>query len=222
MNKPPSKQGHNPAIRSNPSRSRPAHDQESCDKRPRLCGSTSTAESTGSSRRQLPYLALEPQRTWLRRWFFPQQEQLAHRQAFTQSRGHRPKQSVLHLCHRPFCIQPSHLYDGSAKQNSEDRRIELRKGSTWTSSPRNPTSPKQQPSTFGHRLQEAAKSPSDRARGTRCDYIVPAMDRFICPTCGRTTCRTMQNSNSPAHLNRRTTTPISPKSPELPALSGLG
>lgn len=117
---------------------------------------------------------------------FPNREQLAHRQAFTQSRGHQPKQSALHLCHRPFCIQPSHLYDGSAKQNSEDRRIRTserfhmdlftQKSEVvqavakylWPSPPRSSQEPL---------MIAPAEHP--------CDYIVPAMDRFICPTCGR-------------------------------------
>ena len=117
---------------------------------------------------------------------FDNQEQLVHRQAFTQSRGHRPKHSVLHLCHRPFCIQPSHLYDGSAKQNSEDRRIRTSSGFEvdlftqksdivqavarylWPSPQRNPQEP-------------LLVSPVEH----ECEFIIPAMDRHICPTCGR-------------------------------------
>ena len=117
---------------------------------------------------------------------FADQERLAHRRAFTQSRGHRPKHNVLHLCHRPFCIQPSHLYDGSAKQNSEDRRIRTSEGFhmdlftkkseivqaaaryIWSPPPRSSQEP-------------LIVAPAEHA----CDYIVPAMDRLICPTCGR-------------------------------------
>ena len=117
---------------------------------------------------------------------FPEREQLAHRQAFIQSRGKTPKRSVLHLCHRPFCIQPSHLYDGSAKQNSEDRRIRTSDGLhidlfiqrsetvqavakyIWPSPPTN--------------SQDALLiSPAEHD----CKFIIPAGDSRICATCGR-------------------------------------
>ena len=48
---------------------------------------------------------------------------LAHRQAFRESRGRGPKKSILHLCNRPYCVQPSHLYEGDAQDNSDDRRL---------------------------------------------------------------------------------------------------
>ena len=117
---------------------------------------------------------------------FPDKEQLAHRHAFTRSRGHQPKRSVLHLCHRPFCIQPSHLYDGSPKENSQDRRIRTSHGLRldlftqkseivqtvaryrWPSQPRD-----------AHKPLMVAPAEHD------CEFIVPAMDRNICPTCGR-------------------------------------
>ena len=117
---------------------------------------------------------------------FPGGEQLAHRQAFTQSRKHTPKHSVLHLCHRPFCIQPSHLYDGSAKQNSEDRKIRISEEFDFN--------------LFNQKsdiVQTVAKYLWKSPRGNKqkpllispieheCDFIVPAMDRRICPTCGR-------------------------------------
>ena len=31
-------------------------------------------------------------------------------------------EQVNHLCHRPFCVQPAHLYLGDAKTNAEDRK----------------------------------------------------------------------------------------------------
>ena len=117
---------------------------------------------------------------------FPDKEQLAHRHAFTRSRGLQPKRSVLHLCHRPFCIQPSHLYDGSPKENSQDREIRTSQGLRqdlftqksdvvqavaryrWPSPPRDAHIP----------LMVAPVEHS-------CEFIVPAMDRHICPTCGR-------------------------------------
>ena len=46
-----------------------------------------------------------------------------------------PGFNILHLCHRPFCIQPAHLYQGTAKQNSEDRNAvfsEMGSYATWS------------------------------------------------------------------------------------------
>ena len=113
-------------------------------------------------------------------------ERLAHRQAFTQSRQCRPEHNILHLCHRPFCVQPSHLYDGSAKENSQDRQVRTSQGLNWE--------------LFSQKyevVQRVAKYrwPSPRRANHEaliitpaehdCEFIVPAMDRLICPTCGR-------------------------------------
>ena len=48
----------------------------------------------------------------------------AHIVAYEQSRGIAVPagSSILHLCHRPFCIQPAHLYAGTALENAEDRQ----------------------------------------------------------------------------------------------------
>ena len=35
-------------------------------------------------------------------------------------------QPVLHLCHRPYCIQPGHLYTGTPAQNALDRDVRLK------------------------------------------------------------------------------------------------
>ena len=60
----------------------------------------------------------------------------AHVMAYGLSRGKEvgSELSILHLCHRPFCAQPAHLYEGTAKQNSEDRHAvgsELHTYRTW-------------------------------------------------------------------------------------------
>ena len=59
----------------------------------------------------------------------------AHVIAFEQTRGRtvREERQVNHLCNRPFCIQPAHLYEGTAKQNSEDRQADAAGGrySEW-------------------------------------------------------------------------------------------
>ena len=62
----------------------------------------------------------------------------AHVVAYEQSRNCQVSadegEQVNHLCHRPFCIQPAHLYIGNAKTNAEDRqalRSEMAKYQTW-------------------------------------------------------------------------------------------
>ena len=46
----------------------------------------------------------------------------------TRGRGVREELQVNHLCNRPFCVQPAHLYEGTAQQNSEDRQADLANG----------------------------------------------------------------------------------------------
>ena len=36
------------------------------------------------------------------------------------------QQPVHHLCHRPYCIQPGHLYSGTPQQNALDRYVRLK------------------------------------------------------------------------------------------------
>ena len=60
----------------------------------------------------------------------------AHRLAFELSRGQPvvPGRIVRHLCNRPFCIQPSHLSEGTKQDNAEDRiavRREFPAYDTW-------------------------------------------------------------------------------------------
>ncbi len=51
-------------------------------------------------------------------------QELAHRAAFIQTRGHIPENSqVNHLCNRPYCVQPSHLYAGTTQDNKDDSQI---------------------------------------------------------------------------------------------------
>ena len=45
----------------------------------------------------------------------------AHRAAYAASRQGSIPSMVLHLCHRPYCWQPSHLYVGDASMNAADR-----------------------------------------------------------------------------------------------------
>ena len=51
-------------------------------------------------------------------------QELAHRTVYTQTRGAIPQdKQVNHLCDRPYCVQPSHLYAGTRQDNSDDSRI---------------------------------------------------------------------------------------------------
>lgn len=46
-----------------------------------------------------------------------------HVMTFEATRANRDTDlNVLHLCHRPFCVQPSHLYEGDSRQNIEDSK----------------------------------------------------------------------------------------------------
>ena len=49
---------------------------------------------------------------------------LAHRVAFIQTCGQIPGgMQVNHLCNRPYCVQPSHLYAGTKQDNKDDSQI---------------------------------------------------------------------------------------------------
>ena len=117
---------------------------------------------------------------------FPGKEQLAHRQTFYQSRGKRPKLSVLHLCHRPYCIQPSHLYEGNQKENSDDRRLRVKDHMdlelAWVKSFIAEKAAR-------YRWEDPAmiQKPLMKLEGKgehQCKYIIPAGDRRICSICG--------------------------------------
>ena len=48
--------------------------------------------------------------------------ELAHRVSYRQTRGSIPEgKQVNHLCNRPYCFQPSHLYAGDQQDNADDR-----------------------------------------------------------------------------------------------------
>ena len=51
-------------------------------------------------------------------------QQQAHRLAYIQTRGEIPEgKQVNHLCNRPYCVQPPHLYAGTKQDNRDDARI---------------------------------------------------------------------------------------------------
>ena len=60
---------------------------------------------------------------------YPDGKIAAHRLAYEQARGERlaPERLALHICNRPFCIQPAHLYAGTARRNAEERDAVRRK-----------------------------------------------------------------------------------------------
>ncbi len=113
-------------------------------------------------------------------------ETLAHRQVFQQSRGKAAASSVLHLCHRPYCVQPSHLYDGDAQDNSDDRRLRGSAGLDW-------------PLFAGKAeiVQRVGRYRWDAANvehqpplvvedvDHECEFIAPAMEARVCQVCGR-------------------------------------
>ena len=59
-----------------------------------------------------------------------------HVVAFEQSRGAKVSEGkqINHLCNRPFCLQPAHLYEGTRQDNAQDFRAvhsEFHTYKTW-------------------------------------------------------------------------------------------
>ena len=53
-----------------------------------------------------------------------EKQELAHRAVFIQTRGRVPEdRQVNHLCNRPYCVQPAHLYAGTRQDNKDDSQI---------------------------------------------------------------------------------------------------
>ena len=49
---------------------------------------------------------------------------LVHRAVYKQTRGEIPSgKQINHLCDRPYCFQPNHLYAGTARDNADDARL---------------------------------------------------------------------------------------------------
>lgn len=49
---------------------------------------------------------------------------LSHRVAYVQAIGKiSSEQQVNHLCDRPYCVQPAHLYAGDHQDNADDARL---------------------------------------------------------------------------------------------------
>lgn len=56
---------------------------------------------------------------------------LCSRLAFYFHYNHWPKEYVLHTCDNPLCVNPYHLYDGTALDNAQDRDSKGRTGYTY-------------------------------------------------------------------------------------------
>ena len=115
---------------------------------------------------------------------FPSGEKLAHREAFLSSRGYAGE-NVLHLCHRPYCIQPSHLYTGSKRDNADDRRLRLADSLelelelvSRASDEVRKAAPFRLLSPKSHQLPLVTP---DVAHD--CEFIVPAGDERVCSIC---------------------------------------
>jgi hypothetical protein len=86
----------------------------------------------------------------------PDEGELAHRVAFLWAHGHWPRPHGLHHCDNPPCVNPAHIYEGTPKDNAQDKsargrswRTHCQKGHLYT-----PQTEKWLP-----------PGPSDRARG---------------------------------------------------------
>ena len=114
---------------------------------------------------------------------FPSGEKLAHREAFRDSRGYAGE-NVLHLCHRPYCIQPSHLYAGSKQDNADDRRLrQLNFPSDWPLFERAADEVRKAARYQWSRpkVQQAPMLSTDVDHD--CEFVVPAGREKICSIC---------------------------------------
>ena len=123
------------------------------------------------------------------------EEPLAHRAAYAASRQCSiPSDAmVLHLCHRPYCWQPSHLYIGDASMNREDTVAYHLRGSykTWAARGK-----RWDAGFYGgseHHLDTpAARLPLVPSLPGMCPppkacphtWDVPAGDAYLCSGCG--------------------------------------
>ncbi len=51
----------------------------------------------------------------------PQKQVRAHRMAWMLTHGNPPKHNICHHCDNPPCCRPDHLFDGTHKDNADDR-----------------------------------------------------------------------------------------------------
>ena len=126
------------------------------------------------------------------------EETLAHRAAYAASRQRSiPSNAmVLHLCHRPYCWQPSHLYLGNASMNCEDRVAYHSSGfyKTWPAQRKRWNAGFYSASEY-HLDTPAARLPlvpslsgmSPPPKACPHTFDVPADDARLCSGCGTST-----------------------------------
>jgi hypothetical protein len=131
---------------------------------------------------------------------FNHRTELAHRQAFRESRGREPEKWILHLCNRPYCVQPSHLYEGDAQDNSDDRHlltsdaIELRlshaKNKEISAAAKYRWPDPAETQVPMHGLPE----PGD---AHECNFIISAGEIKLCQTCNKAEPSTWEGGDAP-------------------------
>ena len=116
---------------------------------------------------------------------FPTGLKRAHQQAFAQSRGRRPSAHILHLCARPFCIQPSHLYEGTPRDNGEDARLVRGGNVSWSSYELKSRIATQVARYAWPSSVQATPTPlvQDPPVAHTCNDVLPAGDRRMCSIC---------------------------------------
>ena len=125
------------------------------------------------------------------------EETLAHRAAYAASRqcSIPSNAMVLHLCHRPYCWQPSHLYIGDASMNGADRaayhssisyKTWAAQGERWAAAS---YSVKHHLDTPAARLPLVQSLPLMSPPPKTCPHTfdVPAGDACLCSGCGEST-----------------------------------
>ena len=127
-------------------------------------------------------------------------QQLAHRTAYAQAFGDIPEESQInHLCDRPYCIQPSHLYPGTHQDNKDDQAIFQGAVShiqlTWLDPSRNYGDPLLQRIANSQRLKatpvvwepviQPPQIPFEQFQCTEHDFSIPMEggESKICRTC---------------------------------------
>ena len=134
---------------------------------------------------------------------FPAGETLAHRQAFAQSRKSEAGCSVLHLCSHPFCVQPSHLYEGGHQDNSDDRQLRLGKDMGWAKL-ENKAAIVQRVARYRWNSPATGLQPSLALKTAEvkhdCKFIIPAGDYHICDTCGQPEPEWLREHTGPREL----------------------
>lgn len=131
----------------------------------------------------------------------------AHVLACERSRGTEVStdMNILHLCHRPFCVQPAHLYQGTAKQNAEDRKAlnsEMGNYPTWAM-----ISDRQQKAMLEYYWPPPfvdgffqRMNPDQRLECPHC-FTRAAGDSLLCANCGETNSQSLFNGHrSQCHM----------------------